>query len=67
MLKTIAMIPARYEAARFPGKLMQDLCGKPVIVRTYDAAVATGLFQEVYVVTDSEVIEKQYKNMAVKR
>jgi 3-deoxy-manno-octulosonate cytidylyltransferase (CMP-KDO synthetase)/3-deoxy-alpha-D-manno-octulosonate 8-oxidase len=58
MLKTIAMIPARYEAARFPGKLMQDLCGKPVIVRTYDAAVATGLFQEVYVVTDSEVIEK---------
>lgn len=58
MLKTIAMIPARYEAARFPGKLMQDLCGKPVIVRTYDAAVATGLFHEVYVVTDSEIIEK---------
>lgn len=58
MLKTIAMIPARYEASRFPGKLMQDLCGKPVIVRTYEAAVATGLFEEVYVVTDSDIIEK---------
>lgn len=57
-LKTIAMIPARYEATRFPQKLMQDLCGRPVIVRTYEAAVATGLFDAVYVVTDSEVIEQ---------
>ncbi|MEM9648371.1 MAG: 3-deoxy-manno-octulosonate cytidylyltransferase, partial [Bacteroidota bacterium] len=50
------MIPARYQASRFPAKLMQDLNGKPVIVRTYEAAVQTGLFDEVYVVTDSEVI-----------
>ena len=50
------MIPARYAASRFPGKLMQDLGGKPVIVRTYQAAVATGLFDEVYVVTDSNKI-----------
>ncbi|HEA30004.1 MAG TPA: 3-deoxy-manno-octulosonate cytidylyltransferase [Leeuwenhoekiella sp.] len=55
------MIPARYEASRFPGKLMQDLCGKPVIVRTYDAAVGTGLFDAVYVVTDSEIIEETIK------
>lgn len=50
------MIPARYGASRFPGKLMQDLGGKPVIVRTYEATKATGLFDEVYVVTDSQVI-----------
>jgi 3-deoxy-alpha-D-manno-octulosonate 8-oxidase len=50
------MIPARYGASRFPGKLMQDLAGKPVIVRTYEAAKATNLFDEVYVVTDSDVI-----------
>lgn len=50
------MIPARYKASRFPAKLMQDLGGKPVIVRTYEAAVNTGLFDEVYVVTDSEII-----------
>lgn len=54
--KVIAMIPARYQAARFPGKLMQDLAGKPVIVRTYKAAKSTNLFDEVYVVTDSELI-----------
>ncbi len=50
------MIPARYAASRFPGKLMQDLAGKPVILRTYEAAVNTGLFDEVYVVTDSSII-----------
>ncbi len=50
------MIPARYAATRFPGKLMQLLGGKPVIRHTYDATVATGLFDEVIVVTDSEII-----------
>jgi len=52
------MIPARYKASRFPAKLMQDLGGKPVIVRTYEAAVNTGLFDEVYVVTDSTEISE---------
>ncbi|MFS4456903.1 3-deoxy-manno-octulosonate cytidylyltransferase [Maribacter sp. 2304DJ31-5] len=50
------MIPARYAASRFPAKLMQDLHGKPVIVRTYEAAMKTGLFDDVYVVTDSDAI-----------
>ena len=50
------MIPARYAASRFPAKLMQDLAGKPVILRTYQAAVHTKLFDEVYVVTDSDII-----------
>ncbi|TFG73727.1 MAG: 3-deoxy-manno-octulosonate cytidylyltransferase [Flavobacteriales bacterium] len=55
-MKIIAMIPARYAASRFPAKLMQDLGGKPVIVRTYEAAVNTQLFEAVYVVTDSQPI-----------
>jgi 3-deoxy-manno-octulosonate cytidylyltransferase (CMP-KDO synthetase) len=55
-MKTIAMIPARYAATRFPGKLMQLLGGKPVIRHTYDATMATCLFDEVIVVTDSEII-----------
>lgn len=50
------MIPARYAATRFPGKLMQLLGGKPVILHTYNATVATGLFDGVVVVTDSEII-----------
>jgi 3-deoxy-manno-octulosonate cytidylyltransferase (CMP-KDO synthetase) len=57
-MKVIAMIPARYSASRFPGKLMKDLGGKSVIVRTYEATLQTKLFDEVYVVTDSEIIFK---------
>lgn len=50
------MIPARYAATRFPAKLMQLLGNKTVIRHTYDNTVATGLFDEVYVVTDSDII-----------
>ena len=50
------MIPARYEATRFPGKLMQKLGNKTIILRTYEAAVDTGLFDETLVVTDSDII-----------
>ena len=50
------MIPARYEASRFPGKLMRDLAGKSVILRTYEATKNSKLFEEVYVVTDSAII-----------
>lgn len=50
------MIPARYAATRFPAKLMQLLGNKTVIRHTYDNTVATGLFDEVIVVTDSEII-----------
>ncbi|MDA9339673.1 3-deoxy-manno-octulosonate cytidylyltransferase [Polaribacter sp.] len=57
-MKIIAMIPARYSATRFPGKLMKDLGGKSVILRTYEAAISTNLFEDVYVVTDSEIIAK---------
>lgn len=51
-----AFIPARYAATRFPAKLMQPLGDKTVIRHTYDNTLATGLFDEVYVVTDSEII-----------
>lgn len=55
-MKTVAMIPARYAATRFPAKLMQVLGNKSVILHTYDNTKATGLFDEVVVVTDSEII-----------
>jgi 3-deoxy-manno-octulosonate cytidylyltransferase (CMP-KDO synthetase) len=55
-MKKTAMIPARYGATRFPAKLMQLLGDKTVIRHTYDATMATGLFDEVVVVTDSEII-----------
>lgn len=56
MQQIIAMIPARYAATRFPAKLMQKLGSKTVIMHTYDNTKATGLFNEVVVVTDSKII-----------
>lgn len=57
-----AFIPARYAATRFPAKLMQQLGDKTVIRHTYDNAKATGLFDEVYVVTDSDIIYNEITN-----
>lgn len=58
-MKIIAVIPARYQASRFPGKLMQVLGEKTVIATTYQNVVETGLFDEVFVATDSEIIFKE--------
>lgn len=58
-MKIIAVIPARYASTRFPAKLMQDLGGKTVILRTYESAVQTRLFDDVFVVTDSELIYEE--------
>ena len=60
--KIIAVIPARYEASRFPGKLMQLLGEKAVITTTYHNVVETGLFDEIFVATDSEIIFNEIKN-----
>jgi 3-deoxy-manno-octulosonate cytidylyltransferase (CMP-KDO synthetase) len=58
-MKRVALIPARYNATRFPGKLMQLLGDKTVIRQTHDSTVATGLFNEVIVVTDSDIIYEE--------
>lgn len=65
-MKTVAVIPARYEASRFPGKLMQDLGGKTVIATTYENVVATQLFDEVFVATDSEIIFREIEKIGGK-
>jgi 3-deoxy-manno-octulosonate cytidylyltransferase (CMP-KDO synthetase) len=62
-MKKIAMIPARYAATRFPGKLMQKLGGKTVIRRVYEATLQTGLFDDVVIVTDSDIIEEEIKSI----
>lgn len=55
-MRKIALIPARYAASRFPGKMMANLAGKTVILRTYESALKTGLFDDVAVVCDHQVI-----------
>ncbi len=56
MNKVIAVIPARYNSTRFPGKLMEVLGHKTVIMTTYQNVLETGLFDEVFVATDSDII-----------
>lgn len=58
-MKVVALIPARYAASRFPGKLMQPLGNKTVIRHTVESALSTQLFNEVIVVTDSDEIEAE--------
>ena len=55
-MKVVAMIPARLASSRLPEKMIQDLCGLPVILRTFESVRATQLFEEVIVVTDSKKI-----------
>jgi len=59
-MNKIALIPARYAASRFHAKLMQLLGDKTVIRHTYDNTIATGLFDSVIVVTDSDIIYNEW-------
>lgn len=58
-MKAIAVIPARYAATRFPGKLMQLLGNNTVITTTYRNTVDTGLFDDVIVAADSNIIYEE--------
>ncbi len=62
-MKKIAVIPARYAASRFPGKLMQMLGNKTVIATTYIATKKTGLFSDVIVATDSDAIRGEIEDL----
>lgn len=55
-MKSIALIPARIGATRFPRKMLAQIKGKSVIRRTYESAVNTALFDQVIVVSDSDEI-----------
>ena len=55
-MKTTALIPARLESKRFPNKLLKKINGTPIILKTYRAAVDTGHFENVYVVSGNDQI-----------
>ena len=65
-MKKIAMIPARLAATRFPNKLMQLLGTKTVIATVYEAVKNTALFDDVVVVTDSEIIYNEVESIGGK-
>lgn len=56
--KKIAIIPARGGSKRIPRKNIRDFLGKPVIAYSIEAALKSGLFDEVMVSTDDEEISR---------
>ncbi|MEW5819275.1 MAG: 3-deoxy-manno-octulosonate cytidylyltransferase [Cyanobacteriota bacterium] len=53
-----AIIPARYQSTRFPGKPLTMIDGKPMIQRVYEQASKARLIDEVLIATDSEKIKE---------
>jgi 3-deoxy-manno-octulosonate cytidylyltransferase (CMP-KDO synthetase) len=60
-LKKIAVIPARFAATRFPGKLIQKIGDKTIIRMVYENVQAMELFDDVLVVTDNDQIVEEIK------
>lgn len=54
--KTIAIIPARYNSTRFPGKMLADIRGKSLIQTTYENAKGCSALDTVIVATDDKRI-----------
>lgn len=55
-MKIIGAIPARYGSSRFPGKPLQDICGKPMLWWVYQQASKVEEFDQVVVATDDRRI-----------
>lgn len=52
----VAMIPARGGSKRIKRKNIREFCGKPIIAYSIEAALHSGLFDQVIVSTDDEEI-----------
>jgi len=59
-MKFLAIIPARYESTRFPGKPLADIGGKLMIKRVYEQS--SKVFNDVYVATDDQRILDAVEN-----
>ena len=57
-MKIIAVIPARYQSSRFPGKPLADICGKPMIWWVYQQVIKANNIEQVVVAIDDARIEE---------
>ena len=65
-MANIAIIPARGGSTRVPRKNIRMFCGKPVIEYSIEAALKSGIFDEVMVSTDDETIAEIARNAGAK-
>ncbi len=65
-LKVVVIIPARYESSRLPGKPLIDLCGLPMIVRTYNQCAKAIDRSDIYVATDDERVKFVCESYGIK-
>ena len=57
-MKIVGIIPSRMNSKRLPGKALADIRGLPMVIRVFRAAAMSGLFDALFVATDSPEIEK---------
>jgi 3-deoxy-manno-octulosonate cytidylyltransferase (CMP-KDO synthetase) len=56
--KVVGVIPARYGSSRFRGKIIADICGKPMIQRVYEQSNKSQLLDQLIVAVDDERVYK---------
>lgn len=66
MGSSIAIITARGGSKRIPRKNVKPFCGRPMISYPIDAALQSGLFEEVMVSTDDEEIAQTARDCGAK-
>lgn len=65
-MKVIGIIPARFSATRFMGKVLADLGGKPVVQHVWENAKKAKLFEDLIIATDDERVVKAAEDFEAK-
>ena len=66
MMEAIGVIPARYGSTRFEGKVLKDLCGKPVIQHVYERAKKAKMLDDLIIAADDDRIIKSVEGFGGK-
>lgn len=64
-MKIVAVIPARYQSSRFPGKPLADICGKPMIWWVYQQVKKVPQLQEIYVAIDNDKVKGVCEDLGI--
>ena len=64
-MKIIGLIPARMQSSRFPGKPLFLIMGKPMIYWVYNRAVQVKELDEIYIITEDEIIKNECKKLNI--